>query len=538
MTNDHPTSDELLEYVLTAQNLDTGDLDTRDLDARDRGTRRDSPGTAADGGDDDTELARTERHLDSCVACRVRVTRLSHAGPMDGPSDDAVGRLMMNAPTLSGTAREFLTSATRDEPAPGEVWRVGTDDALLVWVRKVVNATTLDVIPLVFDTEMADSESLLLADQDTTLGVPTVALVSVRTHIHRDAFLTRLGHLDINSDVEALLTLSRGGSAQVDAAVGTPIESADDRRIEFRQLVADLLGELSPVVYNDRLAQADGLVRPGEAARQRIEAEAGRVAQSWEVLDSDFNGQPPPFRDYSIAELFETLRQDLTLRLGPSLVCTPTKQLAETTPVGKFVAFGKVHYIDTTVLVVLFEADGIMSAPADVDDAGRPGLVSLPAPEHVPAGVASLLRVEADAQGVAVTVTGDTDRAMLLTRADLRPALVLPDGSSQSASVTITGHTLADTLVKFLDGEPAAWEALDQTETRLPKFDFDHVARTHAAEALTAIRKTGTKSPQPAKKAAWANMDADVVDAVSAFIEAARHENLDAALDHLGLDSE
>lgn len=519
MTNEHPTSDELLDLALAAQN----GAATTDSDGHSR----------SDGEDTTAAHARLAMHVEQCVACRVRLIRLQQAEGFDGPSEDALGRILTDAPALDDDARGFLTRADRTVPQPGEIWRVGTDNALLVWVRKVVNDTTIDVVPLVFDTAMADSESLLIDAEDTPLGVPLSALVSVRTHIHHDVFLNKLSVLDISGAVEAILVAARTGEEPTGLPTGPPIEDAADRRIEFRQLVADLLGELSPVVYNDRLKLQDDVApTPGESTRLRIEGsvlEGSRHIADLRGFGDRVTGTGNP--EGHAFELFDALREDLTVRLGQSITCVQLNPLTEPTEDGQYTALAKVHYIDTSVLVVLFEA--LLVEPSANGDAS--GL--LPDPAQVPAGVASLLQVEVDAQGVAVT-TRDMSNALLFTRADLRPALVLPAGTQSAASVTVTGHTLVDTLVKFLDGEPTAWETLDHDQARLPTFNFDQVARTYAAASLEAIRRTGTRSPQPAKKAAWSAMTADVVDDVSAFVEAARKDDISGAVEHLGLASE
>lgn len=102
---------------------------------------------------------------------------------------------------------------------------------------------------------MADSESLLVPALATALQVPLVALIPVRTHIHRDAFLNKLGVLYISESVEEIITAAREGRPHDVADVGAPIEGPEDRRIEFRQLMGDLLGDLSPIVYAARLKE-------------------------------------------------------------------------------------------------------------------------------------------------------------------------------------------------------------------------------------------------------------------------------------------
>lgn len=246
MTEKHARSDELLDLALSQ-----GDA------------------TAALTPD----LGRVATHVTECVACRVRLTRLRSADGFEDPSDSILDAIVADGPVLTDDARTFITSASRSEPEPGDVWRVGVDDAVLVWVRRIVSDSTVDVVPLAFDVEMADSESLLIPALSTALQVPLVALIPVRTQIHRDTFLNKLGVLYISESVEEIITAAREGRAHALAAVGTPIESSDDRRIEFRQLMGDLLGDLTPIVYTERLkGDRDRKLTLGEAARQRVES--------------------------------------------------------------------------------------------------------------------------------------------------------------------------------------------------------------------------------------------------------------------------
>jgi hypothetical protein len=106
MTDVHATSDELLDLALSQPD-----------------------DTAAPTG----ELARVGSHVSECVACRVRLTRLlRRAGGFEEPSGSVLNRIVADSPVLTDDARTFVTTASRAEPEPGEVWRVGVDDAVLV----------------------------------------------------------------------------------------------------------------------------------------------------------------------------------------------------------------------------------------------------------------------------------------------------------------------------------------------------------------------------------------------------------------------
>jgi hypothetical protein len=510
MRDQHPTSDQLLDLVLAEPIDQDGPEAVGDVELVESG-----------------EFAAVRAHLSDCVACRVRFTRLQRAGEFEGPSESVLSHLIADSPVLTEDVRTFISTVSRDSVEPGEVWKVGVDDAVLVWVRRIVNRSTIDVIPLVFDTAMADNESILIAADRTPLAMPLAALTSIRIQIHADTFVNKIGNLDIAEPVEAVLAASRSAQPHRVEGVGLPIEDRDDPRIEYRQLINDILSDLTPVVYAERCkAEADQHITPAERVRRRIEAgttpgadtshvdsvDAGRVE------DTDASS-PATIHDFGA--IFDKIQTDLIERLDPTALCHRCNELSEHTDHGQFTALLKVHYIDASVLVVLYEHD-------------RQGL---PEPWQAAIGVASMLQIEVDVHGVAVASQNNLDESILMTRADLRPALLLPHGTWSKATATITGHSLVETLMKFLDGEPAAWDLFERAETRLPEFDLETVARGHATTVLGEVRKSGSMS-QPAKKQSWTNMNDEVIDVVSAFVAAARNSEVEAALNLLGLDDE
>lgn len=510
MRDQHPTSDELFDLALAAPIDQDGPESVENVEP-----------------DESGEFAAVRAHISDCVACRVRFTRLQRAGGLDEPSESVLSHLVADSPVLTGDVRTFISTVSRDPVHPGEVWKVGVDDAVLVWVRRIVNPSTVDVIPLVFDTAMADNESILIAAGRTPLAVPLAALTSIRTQIHHDTFVNKLGTLDIAGSVEAVLAASRTGQPHQVEDVGLPIEDRGDPRIEYRQLINDILSDLTPVVYAERRkAEAAQELTPAERVRQRIEAgttSGSDLAHDGSVqadsTNNDDTVSPAPVHDF--AAIFDNVQEDLIERLDPTALCHRCNELSEQTDHGLFTALLKVHYIDASVLVVLFEHEQQV----------------LPEPWQAAIGVASMLQVEVDVHGVAVASPNNLNDSILMTRADLRPALLLPHGTWSEATATITGHSLVETLMKFLDGEPAAWDLFERAETRLPEFDLETVARDHATIVLGEVRRSGSMS-QPAKKQSWTNMSDEVINVVSAFVTAARNSEIEAALNLLGLDDE
>jgi hypothetical protein len=80
-----------------------------------------------------TAAAATAReHLERCVACRVRAARLQHAGEVDEPSDSSVRRILAASSPGPSILRNLLTTPGEANPRPGQLWRVGREEALLV----------------------------------------------------------------------------------------------------------------------------------------------------------------------------------------------------------------------------------------------------------------------------------------------------------------------------------------------------------------------------------------------------------------------
>jgi hypothetical protein len=164
---------------------------------------------------------------------------------LGSPDADAISRIL-EASTPGPSVLARLTS-THDEgpPRPSELWRVGCDEALLVWVRRVF-ADAVDVVPVVLDIELADQESVVVPAHATSLGMPLALLTGVRGHVGMPAFLQRLGSVEVAAQVQEVMAATREGRPPQGVDVGLPIESDDDQRVEYRQAIADLLSDLAP----------------------------------------------------------------------------------------------------------------------------------------------------------------------------------------------------------------------------------------------------------------------------------------------------
>ena len=195
--------------------------------------------------DESEEAVAVREHLAVCLICRVRGGRLRHMTAPGSPSDDAVARILQASAPEPPILARLTTTHEEGPPRPGELWRVGRDEALLVWVRRVF-AGTADVVPAVLDIELADQESVVVPAHATPLGMPLALLTGVRGHVGMPAFLEHLGSIEVSAQVQEVMAAAREGRTPQGADVGLPIESDDDQRIEYRQVVADLLSDLAP----------------------------------------------------------------------------------------------------------------------------------------------------------------------------------------------------------------------------------------------------------------------------------------------------
>lgn len=183
-------------------------------------------------------------HVGGCVACRVRLARISRDLGIVPPDNDSLQRVL--APPLPDGLGDLIRAERSGDPRPGEVWRVGRDEALLVWTRRVFDDGIADVVLLVLDVELADEESILVRVDATPLATEFAAMVALRTNIDLGAFINRIGDLDLYKEVNEVMIAVREGRRPSGVPVGPPIEDGNDRRIEYRQALRDFFSELIP----------------------------------------------------------------------------------------------------------------------------------------------------------------------------------------------------------------------------------------------------------------------------------------------------
>ena len=193
--------------------------------------------------------AAVAAHLDSCLACRIWETRLRHAGVAEADGS-ATARLTAAAPAIPEDLRSALAAPTGAAvPAAGEIWRVGTDEALLVWVRRLVDESAT-VIPVTLDVELAEEYTLIVPAAESSLGLDLALITTVEGQVDVRAFRQRVAALPVGDQITQLLSARGGGLPSPPGLLtGSPVSRGGDQRLEYQQFLAGLLAGLAPGAF-------------------------------------------------------------------------------------------------------------------------------------------------------------------------------------------------------------------------------------------------------------------------------------------------
>jgi hypothetical protein len=348
-------------------------------------------------------------------------------------------------------------------PAAGDIWRVGTDEALLVWVRDLFHESAT-VIPVTLDVELADEYTLIVPAGESPLGLALALMTTVEGLVDLRAFLHKVAVLPVGDQVTQLLSARSDGSLpSSDLLTGSPVSRDDDQRLEYRQLLAGLLAALSPDAglpgARDDGADADGLA---------------------EVL----NGLTwhRPGLEISLLE-------------------------------GGHVAVGPGHALLVAALVQDLDAAILVAVLTGADPASL-----LTAPE-VARACGGLLISYQDADDVVVAVPDEDWTAVVVTSEFASRAVEAPSGRLSDPRVAFQPLPLVDALLKHLDSRATRWEEADRLQ-----FDRDAVdlAVLAAAVSRAAVDRTiaeGRRALTPAKKTAYSALDDSAVVGIRALIE-------------------
>jgi hypothetical protein len=439
--------------------------------------------------------ASTLEHLDECLACRVRLSRIRRSSGPATASADSLQRIAEASTPLPDILADLVSGSPGGKPKPNEIWRVGLSEALLVWVRRVFEDGVADVIPLVLDADLADQESVVVRANATPLATETIAMVSLRTHVHTGAFLNRVGILDIGKDIAEVMTAVREGRRPSGVRVGPPIDDDDDQRLEYRQALRDLLAELAPSAWPETQHA------PQTGAEQRTsEATANLVPSEIDVIKTELGERLHGVQCRDVAR--NTVTVDAAAQATSVL---------------------KVMYLDTVVLVVTLHG-------------GSP--TAFPETGAIAAACRKMTLIETDADAVAIAIPEDNWRSLLFTTAHMRGAFELPRGAYTGPTVTLKGYGIVDTLCKHLEGVMTAWEITEQASDHIRRTDLRQIAARHANMSIGQITTEGKRARQAAKRAAWESLPDGLDERVARFVVAVvNKEAIDDALSKLALET-
>jgi hypothetical protein len=405
-------------------------------------------------------------HLAGCLACRVWETRLRDA--MVAEADDSVtARLTAAAQPIPDGLRTALAAPPgAGVPASGDIWRVGADEALLVWVRSLSGGSAT-VVPVTLDVELADEYTLIVPASDSPLGLDLALMTTVEGDVDLRAFLQQIAALPAGDQItQLLLARSDDRPPPPGLLTGSPASTDDDQRPEYRRHLAGLLAGLSPGALPD--ASLPGSSNDG--------VDVGRLAETLNRLTWHRPGL------------------EISL-LDGHMAVAPAHELLVT---------ALVRDLDAAILVAVLT--------------GREPARVLSAPE-VAGACGGLLMTYQDADDVAVAIPDEDWTAVVITPEFAGRAVEAPSGRLSEPRVAFQPMPLADALLKHLDSRVTRWE-----ETGRLLFDRDAVdlAALAAAVSRAAVDRAvaeGRRARTPAKKAAYTALDDTAVDGIRALIE-------------------
>jgi hypothetical protein len=158
-----------------------------------------------------------------------------HEAPVDDPTESQLADLVRAAAGVAAPEGVWaaVAGAGRPEagPRPGELWRArrpggGAGAVVMVWLRSL-SPTGAMAVPVSFDTEVADDDTLILPAQTSPLGLALALHPAFETRLDRHSLLDRLGSID-PAAVEAAGALARS-ARQLEDGPAEPLAGAGDQ---------------------------------------------------------------------------------------------------------------------------------------------------------------------------------------------------------------------------------------------------------------------------------------------------------------------
>jgi hypothetical protein len=305
------------------------------------------------------------------------------------------------------------------------------------------------VIPAVFDEDLADNFSLVVPTDESPIDVGLVLLTSVEGQVDLRAFLQPMGSLDIGSEVEALRAARKSQQVgPLDLSVGSRVTSPEDQRLEYRQVIADLLGELSPAAF----------------------------------AQEDFSEQQD--EGFDLHTFVEMLRDLTWRRAGVEIHLLDLDSFA-VDPAHELLVVGLIEDLDASVLVAVLSGahpDGLLEE------------------SDVAVACGTLLRRYPDADHVSVSVADDDWSTVIVGPSFANRAVMPPLGSAVPPSVSMDPLPLVDAFLKHFDAYVPPWHDQERVEFDYAPFEVATLASDHAGKAVARLNASGRRSASPKKE--------------------------------------
>jgi hypothetical protein len=178
-------------------------------------------------------------HVETCDTCRERVVALSDFAGVAGDVGAIQGELPAEITTAFGRSETL-------EPARGQIWRCVWDENAVMALVWMVGDGDLTLMPVSFDTHLADQLTLVVDASLSGLGLPVGVWTALETGASTavlERCLSELGQEELQA--AAALRAARGGELPGGVSRGVRPGSRVDDRAQFRAELGAALRSLA-----------------------------------------------------------------------------------------------------------------------------------------------------------------------------------------------------------------------------------------------------------------------------------------------------
>lgn len=392
------------------------------------------------------------QHLASCAQCRSIAARLG-----DDPLDDLPDVPLPNDSAVVPSATAVAAADARPvDLAVDQIWRAAAPGGSMVlcWIRRLRSDGRPAVVPVSFDPDHADNYSLIVPADRSPLGVDTVFHTTVETTIDTrslsDCIVEQAG---VTDDIDIIRSARTEGRPAEGVAVGSPIVSLTDERIEYRQQLADSLIELTTPRFEPDDSDED--------SRNLVDALSTDSALG-ALIDDEIT-----------AELTDTLVNGLR-DAYPAARVLPVRPTVDTA--------GGVSLFATIVNIDVFVT--IATVTAEIPD------------EAIPELSRTVFETDMSIQAVCFVTAPGAQDAQLVDRRSLTENYVTPSGDLRLPEDSLKGH-VTDVLLKYFDLRINPFRAFEAAAVEPIRINYRDLAVEFGAGAVrdTADRASSLRVP-------------------------------------------